>query len=141
MSSKETPLHCCNFNWGVSYRWLDETPTARVITRCTQDIRAVDGPVPEAIASLTNTGITMLTKLVVIIIFTPIFLSPTLAIAVLGFCLGNFYLRAQLSAKREMRYVDTSDLFTIDISFTYVVIQQCAFPRTGSLWCRDCGSR
>ncbi|KAI9509765.1 hypothetical protein F5148DRAFT_1275094 [Russula earlei] len=30
---------------GTSLRWLDTTPTSRVITRVTQDIRAVDGPI------------------------------------------------------------------------------------------------
>lgn len=75
-----------------------------MITRCTQDIRAVDGPIPEAVNSLTELGITLLTKLVVIIIFTPIFVFPGIFIAIFGFFLGNLYLRAQLSVKREMRY-------------------------------------
>ena len=88
----------------VSRRWLDETPTGRIIARCTQDIRAVDGPVPEAVSVLTELGITLLTKLVVIVIFTPIFLFPSMFIAIFGFFLGNLYLRAQLSVKREMRY-------------------------------------
>ena len=54
-----------------------------------------------ALAELT---ITLLTKLVVIIIFTPIFVFPSMFISIFGFFLGNFYLRAQLSVKREMRY-------------------------------------
>ena len=87
----------------VSRRWLDETPTGRIIARCTQDIRAVDGPVPEAVSVLTELGITLLTKLVVIVIFTPIFLFPSMFIAIFGFFLGNLYLRAQLSVKRETR--------------------------------------
>ena len=88
----------------ISHRWLDETPTGRIIARCTQDIHAVDGPIPQAVASLTDMGITMITKLVVIIIFTPIFLIPSMAFSMVGICLGNVYLRAQLSVKREMRY-------------------------------------
>ncbi|KAF8816580.1 P-loop containing nucleoside triphosphate hydrolase protein [Phlegmacium glaucopus] len=87
---------------GSTLRWLDETPTGRIISRCTQDIRAVDGPIPGVVAALTEIGITMLTKLVVIVIFTPIFLFPGIAIAILGASLGNLYLRAQLSVKREM---------------------------------------
>jgi hypothetical protein len=54
---------------------------------------------------LTELGITLLTKLVVVVIFTPIFLFPSMLIATFGFFLGNLYLRAQLSVKREMRYV------------------------------------
>ena len=87
----------------IFHRWLDETPTGRIIARCTQDVLAIDGRIPQAVAPLTNMGITILTKLVVIIIFTPIFLCPTMAVAALCFYLGNLYLRAQLSVKREMR--------------------------------------
>jgi ABC-type multidrug transport system fused ATPase/permease subunit len=88
----------------ISHRWLDETPTGRIIARCTQDIRAIDGPVPEAVVTLAEIGITLVTKLVVVIIFTPIFMLPSMFIAIFGFFLGNLYLRAQLSVKREMRY-------------------------------------
>ena len=92
-------------NLGYPHRWLDETPTGRIIARCTQDIRAIDGPVPEVVKGLAELGITLLTKLVVIIIFTPIFMFPSMLVAIFGFSLGNLYLRAQLSVKREMRYV------------------------------------
>ena len=87
----------------TSHRWLDKTPIGRIIARCTQDIRAVDGPIPQAISALTELGITMFTKVVVIVMFTPVFLFPSMAVAIFGFCLGNLYLRAQLSVKREMR--------------------------------------
>ena len=82
---------------------MDETPTARMIARCTQDIRTVDGPLPQSFANLTEIGMTLITKVGVIIIFTPIFFAPGLAVAGLGFYLGNLYLKAQLSVKREMR--------------------------------------
>ncbi|KAF8963040.1 hypothetical protein BDZ97DRAFT_1758980 [Flammula alnicola] len=87
---------------GSTLRWLDETPTARMITRCTQDIRAVDGPIPQAFAALTETSMTLITKIGVIIIFTPPFFAPGLAVAGLGFYLGNLYLKARLSVKREL---------------------------------------
>ena len=103
MSSKETGNHR---KTQASRRWLDETPTARIIARCTQDIRAVDGPVPEAVSALAEIGITLLTKLAVVIIFTPIFVLPSMVVTIFGFSLGNLYLRAQLSVKREMRYAN-----------------------------------
>ena len=59
---------------------------------------------PQAVTALTEMGTTMITKLVVIIIFTPIFLFPSVAFSMVGLCLGNVYLRAQLSVKRETRY-------------------------------------
>jgi hypothetical protein len=64
-------------------------------------------------------GITMVTRLVVIIIFTPIFLFPTMAFSMAGFYLGNLYLRAQLSVKREMRYaIAVSPLYTVHIHYS-----------------------
>ena len=44
----------------------------------------------------------------VIIIFTPFFLFPSVAVAGLGIFLGNMYIKAQMSVKREMRYVAAS---------------------------------
>ena len=69
----------------------------------------------------TELGITLLTKLVVIVIFTPIFIFPSIFITILGFFLGNLYLRAQLSVKREMRYVIVmllQTLYTVDIYYS-----------------------
>ncbi|KAF8904793.1 hypothetical protein CPB84DRAFT_1772829 [Gymnopilus junonius] len=83
-------------------RWLDETPTARIIARCTQDIRVIDGPIADTTMMLTNVAIQMVTNIGVIMIFIPLFVFPGLAIAALGFYLGNIYLKAQLSVKREM---------------------------------------
>ncbi|KAF9481121.1 multidrug resistance-associated ABC transporter [Pholiota conissans] len=87
---------------GSTLRWLDKTPTARMIARCTQDIQAVDGPIPESFTALTEIGMSIVTKIVVIVIFAPVFFAPGIAVAALGFYLGNLYLRAQLSVKREM---------------------------------------
>lgn len=35
---------------GTTFRWLDVTPVGRIISRFTQDIRAVDGPVAGLLA-------------------------------------------------------------------------------------------
>ena len=37
------------------------------------------------------------------VLFTPVFLLPGVLIGVLGGYIGNIYLRAQMSVKREMR--------------------------------------
>lgn len=88
--------------FGSTLRWLDETPTARIIARCTQDMRTVDGPIPQSLYWVFSECIGMLTKLSVIIFFSPIFLFPGVAVAILGISMGNLYLKAQLSVKREM---------------------------------------
>jgi len=51
---------------------------------------------------MTEMGMSLVTKLAVIVIFTPIFLFPTMAFSMAGIGLGNIYMRAQLSVKREM---------------------------------------
>lgn len=86
-------------------RWLDETPTARIIARCTQDIHAIDESIPGTFMMLTEVIIGTLTQLAAVVVFTPLFLIPGVAAAALGLCLGNMYLKTQLAVKREMRYV------------------------------------
>lgn len=89
-------------------RWLDETPTGRILARCTQDIRAVDGPIPQTAIWVFDCCAGMITKLGAIVIFTPAFIIPGMIAASAGLFAGNLYLKAQLSVKREMRYVPMS---------------------------------
>ncbi|KDR83115.1 hypothetical protein GALMADRAFT_238938 [Galerina marginata CBS 339.88] len=91
-----------NSVFGSTLRWLDETPTARIITRCTQDIRTVDGSIPQSLMWVIDQSSGMLTKFGVIVLLTPIFAVPGIAVAAIGIFAGNLYLRAQLSIKREM---------------------------------------
>ena len=85
-------------------RWLDETPTGRIITRSTQDIRAIDIPIPELFFSFLDAACPMVIKIGAIVLFTPPFLIPGVGVAIFGFFLGKMYLKAQLSVKRETRY-------------------------------------
>jgi len=43
------------------------------------------------------------TKLGAVVLFTPLFFFPGLVVAIVGVYLGNLYLKAQLSVKRETR--------------------------------------
>ena len=83
--------------------WLDETPTSRIITRCTQDIATIDGSLAWSFAVIAEVCAEMVTKLGGPVLFTPIFLLPGVLIALLGVYIGNIYLRAQMSVKREKR--------------------------------------
>ncbi|TFK34746.1 multidrug resistance-associated ABC transporter [Crucibulum laeve] len=87
---------------GTTLRWLDETPTSRIIARCTQDIRAVDGPVAQTLVAVVELSITFIVKLSVIILYTPVFVFPGLGVAIIGIFAGNIYIKAQMSVKREM---------------------------------------
>jgi len=82
-------------------RWLDETPASRIITRCSQDIAAIDGSLSWNLANLVETLTAMMMKLGGPVLFTPIFLLPGVLITIFGVYIGNIYLRAQMSVKRE----------------------------------------
>ncbi|KAF8966908.1 multidrug resistance-associated ABC transporter [Flammula alnicola] len=87
---------------GSTLRWLDETPASRIISRCTQDIAFIDGQVPNSFSAVVELAVCMMVKLSGPVIFTPIFLAPGILITVLGVYIGNIYLKAQMSVKREM---------------------------------------
>ncbi|KAH9169370.1 P-loop containing nucleoside triphosphate hydrolase protein [Lactarius sanguifluus] len=83
-------------------RWLDTTPTSRVIARVTQDIRALDDPISRTFNGLIEITINMLIKFATVMYLTPVFVVPGVAMAVLGAWLGQVYMRAQIAIKREM---------------------------------------
>ncbi|KAK0465231.1 uncharacterized protein EV420DRAFT_1637381 [Desarmillaria tabescens] len=87
---------------GTTLRWLDTTPTSRVITRCTQDIRALDGPITMWFMYVVEISVTMVVKFVAVVIVTPLFLFPSVIVALAGAWCGQMYIKAQLSVKREM---------------------------------------
>ncbi|KAH9952289.1 hypothetical protein BGW80DRAFT_1430860 [Lactifluus volemus] len=87
---------------GTTLRWLDITPTSRVITRVTQDIRALDGPVSQLFMWFIEISISMLIKLIAIMYLTPVFTIPGVIVAVFGAWLGQVYMKAQIAIKREM---------------------------------------
>ncbi|KAF9560869.1 multidrug resistance-associated ABC transporter [Agrocybe pediades] len=88
--------------FGATLRWFDTTPTARIIARCTQDIGAIDGPVPSSLRAAVTQVAAAVTKLGAIVLFSPAFLLPGILVGMIGLAIGNLYLKAQLSVKREM---------------------------------------
>ncbi|KAF9013113.1 multidrug resistance-associated ABC transporter [Cyathus striatus] len=83
-------------------RWLDETPVSRIIARCTQDIGAIDDPLAMAWSAVVELMMAGMVKLGSVVIITPVFLVPGLAVVFVGSWTASIYLRAQLSVKREM---------------------------------------
>ncbi|KAF9046093.1 multidrug resistance-associated ABC transporter [Panaeolus papilionaceus] len=83
-------------------RWLDETPTSRIIARCTQDIGIVDNELERNFQSVLILFFILTVKMIAPVLFTPFFLVPSLVVALVGMYTGNQYLKAQLSVKREM---------------------------------------
>ncbi|TCD68834.1 hypothetical protein EIP91_009701 [Steccherinum ochraceum] len=87
---------------GTTLRWLDTTPISRVITRCTQDIQAVDGPMGQYFAWVCEITSLVVIKLLSVVFVSPMFLIPGLLVTILGGWCGQIYMKGQLSIKREM---------------------------------------
>ncbi|KAH6916771.1 ATP-binding cassette transporter [Coprinopsis sp. MPI-PUGE-AT-0042] len=87
---------------GTTLRWLDVTPVSRILARCTQDIRAVDDPLPRYLQWFIGQTVAMLVKFTAVVLLTPVFLLPGVLVAVIGGYCGQLYIQAQLAVKREM---------------------------------------
>ena len=85
------------------FRWLDVTPVGRIITRCTQDINAIDGSFVGFLSPFISLSLSLASLFVSSVVMAGwAALIPGLMLIVLGSYLGNIYLKAQLSIKREM---------------------------------------
>ncbi|PIL29356.1 ATP-binding cassette transporter [Ganoderma sinense ZZ0214-1] len=87
---------------GTTLRWLDKTPTARIIARCTGDIQTVDTGFATTTELLMETTVFLLTKIFSIVVLSPIFIIPSVIAALLGGIIGKIYMKAQLCVKREL---------------------------------------
>ncbi|KAF7364759.1 ATP-binding cassette transporter abc4 [Mycena venus] len=86
----------------ATFRWLDVTPTSRIVARCTADIGAVDAPIALGLWSLLELSISMLVKLSAVILLTPVFFFPGAFVGILGGWFSQVYLASQHSVKREL---------------------------------------
>ncbi|KAH9851409.1 multidrug resistance-associated ABC transporter [Lenzites betulinus] len=87
---------------GTTLRWLDKTPTSRVIARCTADIQAVDTSLPKYVLAVIETAIFMTLRIIAVALVAPIFIVPAVIIGAAGALLGRIYMKAQICVKREM---------------------------------------
>lgn len=100
-------------------RWLDETPVSRVISRTTNDIRAgndqpimlitypltflvVDEVVTRYFHYVCDLSLSIIVSLAIILIFAPMFIPPSIVVALIGVWVGQVYIRTIMSVKREM---------------------------------------
>ncbi|KAH8835448.1 hypothetical protein DL96DRAFT_1730898 [Flagelloscypha sp. PMI_526] len=105
-ASRSLHRQLINAVFGTTLRWLDTTPTSfgigRVITRATQDIRSIDSSFIMFFWFVLELSATMLTKFVAVILSAPAFLVPGVFVAASGSWIGQLYITAQMSVKREM---------------------------------------
>ncbi|KAL0579466.1 hypothetical protein V5O48_002572 [Marasmius crinis-equi] len=90
---------------GTTLRWIDTTPVSRIVTRFTQDIRVVDGPIVSSLKSFGDLTSKLLVKFFAVVALTPIFFLPAVTIAMLGLIFGQIYIKAQMQIKRLMSNV------------------------------------
>ncbi len=83
--------------------WLDVVPVGRIITRCTQDIDALDGTIAAFFSRFLIFTLQVLGLLAATVVMTgwPALVSGSI-VFVMGGWLGLVYLNAQLSVKREL---------------------------------------
>ncbi len=62
----------------------------------------VDGPLAMWFQYALNVSMVLLVKFCAIVIVTPVFLIPSVAVAVAGVLCGQVYIKAQLGVKRQM---------------------------------------
>ncbi|KAJ7741259.1 P-loop containing nucleoside triphosphate hydrolase protein [Mycena metata] len=83
-------------------RWLDVTPTSRIIARVTNDVRTIDDGLPGQFWGLCSMIVSMLIKLIVVVIYAPLFFFPGVLVGLLGAWIGQIYISGQLPVKRLM---------------------------------------
>ncbi|KAJ6470738.1 hypothetical protein C8R47DRAFT_1298099 [Mycena vitilis] len=86
---------------GTTLRWMDITPASRVIARFTADITAVDGPILNVFAGFIHSTISIVTSFSAVVFLTPLFAVPGVLAAIIGGAVGQLFIKAQLSVKRE----------------------------------------
>ncbi|KAF8068839.1 P-loop containing nucleoside triphosphate hydrolase protein [Lyophyllum atratum] len=87
---------------GTTLRWLDKTPTSRVITRVTQDVAAVDTTIPDLFSHMFEIGVIIIVRFLAVLFYTPTVGLFAIVIFVFGGFVGNIYMKSQLAVKREM---------------------------------------
>ncbi|KAJ7697209.1 P-loop containing nucleoside triphosphate hydrolase protein [Mycena rosella] len=83
-------------------RWLDVTPTSRIIARVTNDVRAIDDTLPSLCWGLAGNVVAMLVRFIAVVIYAPIFFFFGLMVGALGAWIGQIYIAGQLGVKRLM---------------------------------------
>ncbi|KAF7296042.1 Multidrug resistance-associated ABC transporter [Mycena kentingensis (nom. inval.)] len=87
---------------GCTLRWLDATPTSRIMARAVQDIKIVDDLIGLGAYRVIQLSFGLGVKFTAIMAFSPAFLVSGIIITLLGGACGQLFMKAQLPVKREM---------------------------------------
>ncbi|KAJ7818819.1 hypothetical protein B0H13DRAFT_2242056 [Mycena leptocephala] len=83
-------------------RWLDTTPTSRILARVTNDVKAVDDSLGVQFYALSSVIISMMVKICAVLIYAPICFFPGAFVGAMGAWVGQIYIASQLPVKRLM---------------------------------------
>ncbi|KAF7340454.1 Multidrug resistance-associated ABC transporter protein [Mycena venus] len=101
-ASKAIHLNLIGSVLSAPLRWLDTTPTSRILARVTNDVRSVDDSIGEQFRALCMMITGMVMKFGAVILYTPIFFFPGAFVGALGVWVGQIYIAGQLPVKRLM---------------------------------------
>ncbi|KAJ7779791.1 ABC transporter type 1, transmembrane domain-containing protein [Mycena metata] len=104
-ASKLTHRRLVDSIMSATFRWLDITPTSRIITRCTGDTDAVDDTPSEGLWDLVDRSLGIITAFLAVVIYSPAFFIPGVLVGVIGVACGRIYLASQISVKHEQSNV------------------------------------
>ncbi|KAJ7600411.1 multidrug resistance-associated ABC transporter [Mycena floridula] len=85
---------------GATLRWLEITPSSRVITRATQDIKAIDIDINDELWFVVDQAVSIAIRFGMVIASAPAAFLPILLLGLFGYGFSRIYIRAQLSVKR-----------------------------------------
>ncbi|KZT60639.1 P-loop containing nucleoside triphosphate hydrolase protein [Calocera cornea HHB12733] len=81
-------------------RWMDSTPVGRIIARFTQDMSEFDGGLTNLVEILVRETVSLVLRLGVILLISPIWGIPSAAIIAVGLLVGQVYIHAQMCIRR-----------------------------------------
>jgi hypothetical protein len=82
-------------------------------------LSSVDGEISQYLNMLLSYSVSMLTEFCSILLITPSFTPIGLVVAIAGRWLGNVYMKAQLSVKREMSNAKAPILAQYDFGWLF----------------------
>jgi ABC-type transport system involved in cytochrome bd biosynthesis fused ATPase/permease subunit len=88
-------------------RFLDKTPTGRILGRFTKDINSIDSTVVDLFQGVSELVVTLALKAIVLVYIVPVFGPIGFVIGLIGFGLAELYIHGQLAVKREMSNAKT----------------------------------
>src|SRR5579862_8647542 len=91
--------------------WFDVTPVGRIINRFAKDISSLDYRLLLWLQYVIDSALRIVFRIGAVTSVMPIFVFPAVAVACIGYCLGEVYVRANIAVKR-CQSVTESPLFS-----------------------------